>query len=604
MHRIALCILLLLCLAPEIWAQVASPQWTGLHRIDIDSWSTIVEETKSKAEITLHADPSLSIERYNGFCGIELHGNSTLNAPKKSYDFELRTHDELEHNASLFGMAPGDDFVLLSCYFDRSFLRSALAFELWKQLGHDAPEYRFCELYVNSKYQGLYLLTERIKVDSNRVDIGPVPNGVTPGRLTSPPFLLRFDWKHSDALPFGKSLTGESMHIRFEYPKRSNMSASLHHYYAFLNEVERTFQKAAVDKVAYYDTLIDLPSFADFFLINELAKNPDGLKTSAYFYREYASLADRDPPLKAGPVWDFDLAFDNVSYAQYNEPVGWGFEQTGHMSNARLLPVWWHVLASNPAFRQRCARRLKDLQTQSSVEQLETYLLNLSFNLGEAIARDAALWEPTRENFTNDAGPLQRTTHEDALRVTSFFQKRIDWLAQALRTDEWMSPLAAQRAARTTLEVRPVDAQLQFSLWPDSVLFDSEQHFTCTILNRGGQVVMEKWEWTSTNGWMELNTFDWPPGEYYLEVLQDATTMNPYYDPYDLLPVTSYAPRRKMSAVQPPPRPILAPPTVSYVTLPITHPQLANTSAITPWDIYYSNAIPVSMHNYVRIVVE
>lgn len=597
MLRFVWSILLMLCLAPLLRAQSVVPQWNGLHRIDIDAWNPIDSTKKSTAEITVLPDPATTLEKVNSPCGIELHGNSNLGAAKKSYDIEMRSEHGQEEKVALLGMAPGDDYVLLSCYYDRSFLRNVFTFELWRSLGRYAPDYRFCELYLNGQYEGLYLLTERIKVDPGRVHLGDPPNGVSPGTWSSPPFLLRFDWKDPKFMPLGESLSGEYLYYRLEYPKPGN--AGTYRYQTFLNEVERRFHRAVDYGEMYYEALVDLPSFADFFVVNELAKNPDGLKTSAYFYREYASVLHPEPPLKAGPVWDFDLAFDNVNYARHNETTGWAIGQFGAMSNARMLPVWWHVLCCNPKFRAFCHERASFLQGQMGTGQMEEYLRMLTFYLSPAIARDAEKWEPTRADFANDFGPLPRSGKEDLERVLSFARQRMEWIAGEMKTGNCFSPLAAERATKTTLEVQAKKGSLRIAIWADTIHPDIPLNLRCSVIDEHGQRAMEDWQWKTSGDSLEIETTHWAPGAYFLEILPEQDWM---INPLTVTqPVMSSGPRVvQTSALVWIPEPVLVQqPAVSWVV-----PNPVGSQYTSAPSAYQSPYRFIRLHRYVKIVVE
>ena len=63
-----------------------------------------------------------------------------------------------------------------------------------------------------------------------------------------------------------------------------------------------------------------MPSFIDFTLLNELAKNVDGYRISTYLHKD---RDDIDPLLHAGPIWDFNIAFGNANYCNAEQPYGW-----------------------------------------------------------------------------------------------------------------------------------------------------------------------------------------------------------------------------------------------------------------------------------------
>jgi hypothetical protein len=93
---------------------------------------------------------------YEGFIGIEIRGKSSQMFPKKSYSLELRTSAGADTVASLLGMPDEEDWVLYAPYSDKTMLRNALTFHLGSRLGGWPPRNRFCEVWVNGDYIGVY----------------------------------------------------------------------------------------------------------------------------------------------------------------------------------------------------------------------------------------------------------------------------------------------------------------------------------------------------------------------------------------------------------------------------------------------------------------
>jgi hypothetical protein len=350
--------------------------------------------------------------------------------------------------------------------------------------------------------------------------------------------LFHFDWAHPHASIYGKSLTDEALHIRFDFPKLKNLSASRWAIHHFLDAVESSFQTASILREKL-PALIDTLSFVDYFLVQELAKNPDGLKTSAYFYRRQASMEDPLPPLCAGPVWDFDLAFDNVAYEAHNVPEGWAFQQVGPMSNVRLLPVWWHSLFADAHFRQLCRQRLAELDALFSPVQVQTLLEKNAFLYGAAMARDREMWSHTE--LAQEAGPLRRTAQEDLRRIVQFYDARMHWMAAHLDSASVIVAEAGRKAAQVQTDLQPNEKQ-EVALHLPQVLYEVKeaQFYRCEVINRYGERPVEPWLWMEQGDSLRFSTAGWPPGAYYLEVTPEI----PHYRPerYDLMPLTSYAP--------------------------------------------------------------
>ncbi|RZJ26467.1 MAG: secretion system protein Por, partial [Flavobacterium sp.] len=109
---------------------------------------------------------------YNGRISIEIRGSSSQDFPKKPYGLTtLQADDSSNNNVSLLGMPSENDWVLNSLAYDPSLIRDYLSYNLARQMGDYAPRTQYCEVVLNSEYVGLYILQEKIKADSNRVNI-------------------------------------------------------------------------------------------------------------------------------------------------------------------------------------------------------------------------------------------------------------------------------------------------------------------------------------------------------------------------------------------------------------------------------------------------
>ncbi|MFT5779334.1 MAG: hypothetical protein ACI837_002291, partial [Crocinitomicaceae bacterium] len=141
-------------------AQLEESQSARLPQIYINTTVNLSPIKKVLATIRIESEHHNPFE---SFCGIEYHGNSTLESAKKSFDFELRTESGEDSTQRILDFAPDEDFVLISNTFDHTHLRNVFATMLWSEMGHYTPQYIHCEVYLNDEYQGLYLLIEKIK---------------------------------------------------------------------------------------------------------------------------------------------------------------------------------------------------------------------------------------------------------------------------------------------------------------------------------------------------------------------------------------------------------------------------------------------------------
>ena len=131
---------------------------------------------------------------YSGNIGIETRGNSTQLYEKKTYTIELWDENLEDQSLPLFGMAEEEDWILHAMVLDKTQFRVPLCFDLSREMGHYASNYRFVELVINDEYRGLYILTEKIKRDNNRVDIAKLDSTDIEGRSLTGGYILRIDW--------------------------------------------------------------------------------------------------------------------------------------------------------------------------------------------------------------------------------------------------------------------------------------------------------------------------------------------------------------------------------------------------------------------------
>lgn len=444
-------LLIVLFIATASSAQNELPRWDGIHTVYIDTTRAIGDKIKLLARIEIRSsDVAPSYPNYAGFCGIELHGNSTLAAPKKSYELELRLENNEETSASILGFATGSDFVLLANYYDYSFLRNALAFRMWNRLGHYVPEYRYCQVFVNGVNQGLYTLVEQIKVQAGRLELGSNDEFIK-STHPSPAFLVKLDWEGSDLYTSMKSLTKDPIYYHLEYPKRKNLNYNfVAEITKFLNAVDYSLNEFTLEDPELviippdnrgFESLIDVHSFADLFIVNELSKNPDGYKASTYFYRPAATSKDPNPKLRAGPIWDFDLAFANVQYEGHGEVEGWAYQQMGALSHAHRMPTWWHSLTCDEQFRSTCKERLIYLKNQFSPEACKNYLEGNAYLLKDAMQSDIQLWQEAHSREFRAIGPVDLSFAEDLTRIAEFYAARIEWMLNNLDSIPCLPPI-------------------------------------------------------------------------------------------------------------------------------------------------------------------
>lgn len=333
---------------------------------------------------------------YNGQISIETRGNSSQMFPKKSYGFETQLGNGENNNVELLGFPEENDWILYGPYSDKSLIRNVLVMQLAREMGWYASRTAFCELLINDEYRGLYILMEKIKRDKNRVDINRLDMDDNAGDSITGGYIVKLDWPDDGVSYDWKSPvtwfggTSQNLNYQYEYPDREDMSwpQKLH-----IRDYVSSFEQALVgsnfmDIQTGYRKYIDVHSFVDYFILNEVSNNVDAYRLSNYFTKVRNSKGGK---LFEGPVWDFNLGFGNANYGNAWQTWGWALNNP---YVADVIPFHLKRLRQDPAFADLLRCRWNTLRTSTLSEtHIHSIIDSLSVYLGPAIARNFDRWD-------------------------------------------------------------------------------------------------------------------------------------------------------------------------------------------------------------------
>jgi len=246
-------------------------------------------------------------------------GNSTWYFhPKKA--FQLKFSDK----TAMLGMSEDKKWIFLAEYSDKTMLRNKIAFEMGYISKLDwTPESYFAEVIVNNEYNGTYNITQKVEESDHRVVLGDTG------------YLLEID--QLDRMKFDDVYfyTSEFL-INIKEPEVAKDSDEFNYAKNLINEFETVLKSNQfTDPTNGYSKFIDVDSFVDWYLISEITKNVDSKDWSSIFMNVIPG-----GKIKMGPLWDFDLAFGNVDYADSEYPEGFWVKEH----------KWYARLFEDPAF--------------------------------------------------------------------------------------------------------------------------------------------------------------------------------------------------------------------------------------------------------------
>ncbi len=332
--------------------------------------TAIVNEPKIDAQITINTFSGVD---FTGMIGIEIRGKSSQMFPKKSYGFETRDDLNEDLDVSLLGFPEESDWILYGPYSDKTFMRNILVYDLSRDMGRYASRCKFVELTVNDAYKGVYVFMEKLKRNSNRIDINKLKEDENSGEDVTGGYILKLDksdnpisettYTDEDSFPSQYSSgtnMGQSIRFLYEDPKSEDITSEQKTYISnYINGFEAILASDEfADPLIGYANYMDVASFIDFFLLNELSNNVDGYRLSTFMYK------NKNEKLKMGPVWDFNLAFGNADYCAGGESNVWAYKFNERCpGDFWTVPFWWERLLEDPAFVLQLQQRWTELRS-------------------------------------------------------------------------------------------------------------------------------------------------------------------------------------------------------------------------------------------------
>lgn len=272
------------------------------------------------ASMTLYSTDG-SINFYDASSRLKGRGNATWERDKRPYVLTLSS------DGNLLDMGSGKKWVLLANAYDETNLNNKLVFDLASRVGFEwSPDCRFVDLYLNGEYSGLYLLTEKIEVAPNRLDLD----------AASGDFLCMIDIEERKEIlqqPFETEM-GRIMEVC--YPEDISGTDS------YRDNVSIIEQELCSGADLNNSILLDLDSWVRRYLIDEISGNIDADLTSSYFYFSGGKFY-------AGPVWDYDMAFGN----NYRNQEPHAFLAKNEKKSTDDSSPYYAALYSNKSFYQR-----------------------------------------------------------------------------------------------------------------------------------------------------------------------------------------------------------------------------------------------------------
>ena len=431
----------------------------GLDRIHAD------KDYKEKGCTMLAINSKGKVDYNAALASMKGRGNSTWNYPKKPYNIKL------DSKAKLFGMEKAKNWCLIANYGENSLIRNQLVYTMGAAIGmKETPDCKNIDLYVNGEYQGVYLITEKVEINKNRVDIFDLeeateeanpgvdlstlsPLGVrgkfsgylentqkwydipnNPENITGG-YLLELDFSERYEAEASGFVTQNSQSVVIKSPEYASEAQV-----KYISQYWQEFEDALYSSDGYNDLdksisdYIDITSFARSYLVQEWASNWDVGLSSTFFYK------DLDGKLIAGPIWDFDESLGNARGARD------GIDLTDPKNiHAKVRNLFYDsLMGSNDvkatpnifalAYRHADFAEAVEEQIKNNLVPAAQKLMNSTFDDYVNSVRSSAIMNAIRWNTygTNEISAITEQYDTEIESIRDFINIRTPFLAETL----------------------------------------------------------------------------------------------------------------------------------------------------------------------------
>jgi len=374
---------------------------SNLPWISINTKKGIKDDPKLSAKLSVKEDKVVFKEKIQ----IEIRGNTSQSFKKKSYSFLFLDEDSQTKKVGLMNLPMHEHWVLYGPYADKSLMRNVLAYRLFQNMGHYAPRTKFCELSINGFYQGVYVLCEKIRVDSTRLEL---KDG----------YLLKIDRPKGEF--FKSNITNNNLKntvFEIKYPDGIGISvAEKNAVENFVHLFEEVLFLSDVNNLSIFE-MIDMNSFVDFLIINEFCKNIDAYRLSTYFQ------ISKEKIVIMGPIWDFNFSFGLTDYLDGYSTSGFVYEHKDE------VPFWWKKLNENIFFKSALKKRWNQLRQSVLSEKTVLEMVNkYEKKLEVSQKNNFALWNLLGQKEVWPNYYIGNSHEEEVVYLRNWILERGKWL--------------------------------------------------------------------------------------------------------------------------------------------------------------------------------
>ena len=278
---------------------------------------------------------------------IKGRGNSTWKLDKKPYQI---TFNEKE---SILGFIKSKKYVLLANHSDPSLLKNDFSYSIAKDMKLNYSfTGKYIDLYVDDKYIGNYYITPKIGLNKSTVNI-----------KNKNAILMELDntYYKEEKEVFKTKLFEDHLVLKDSNSKKPKEDMKI--FEDKYNKMEEAISNKDYNSLK---ELIDIDSFAKYYIISEFSKNFDSIHSSLFLY-----MNGHNDKIHIGPIWDCDLAYGHKP--EYYDTNGFPIKEYDFPTDEGYSTLFYNLLKINE-FEEKVKEIWKEVGRKSYKKEIK--LLN------------------------------------------------------------------------------------------------------------------------------------------------------------------------------------------------------------------------------------
>lgn len=384
-------------------------QLTNLPTVSIHTENNVEpfdKETEIPSQLTIISDDGTKLLSETG--STRERGNFSRTFPKRPYRIKFDAKQNV-----LDAPAKAKKWTLINNYGDKTLMRNLLAFHLSRLLEMPYTPYGTAvDVFLNGEYKGCYQLCDQIQVNKKRVNITEMTPEDNSGEALTGGYLIEVDAYADQEVSWFTS--DYNTRVTIKSPDEDEITTQQKNY------IRNHYSKMEKNWRTYLDT----DTYLRHFIVGEMSGNTDTY-WSVYMYKQRG-----DDKIYTGPVWDFDLAFenDNRTYP-INNHSQWVFQYGSYEGYMRTLTN--NIINDSNAKAKLISIWDKARHNGLDEESLLAYVDDLSQQLNRSQELNFTRW-PIMNEYIHQNPVIWGSYQAEVNNVKNYIRNRIAWIDNKL----------------------------------------------------------------------------------------------------------------------------------------------------------------------------